>query len=98
MKCEACNNLIPEERLAALPGTRRCVACSDTRRVKGRVVYDHKTAGAVEVLSPETFDAAQCADPRSQRWSGREDLSDSSRLRQKDKANRGYQGYSNDLE
>lgn len=67
MNCAGCRQPIPEARLQAVPGTTRCVKCqgSQDTRVKGRVVYDHKTAGAVEVLSPQAFDAAQRADPRA---------------------------------
>lgn len=67
MNCEICQQPIPTARLQAVPETTRCVKCQSSQdtRVKGRVVYDHKTAGAVEVLSPQAFDAAQRADPRS---------------------------------
>lgn len=67
MNCADCRQPIPEARVQAVPGVTRCVKCQAPHdaRVKGRVVYDHKTAGAVEVLSPRAFDAAQRADPRA---------------------------------
>jgi len=65
--CKNCQQPIPTARLEAVPGTVHCVQCQARQdvRVKGRVVYDHKTAGALEVLTPAAFEAAQQADPRA---------------------------------
>ncbi len=67
MNCQDCRQPIPAARLEAVPGATHCVACQAPHdaRLKARTVYDHKTAGAIEVLTPQAFDAAQRADPRS---------------------------------
>lgn len=43
MRCECCNEEIPEGRLKALPKTRTCTACSDTAKVGGFSVISGKT-------------------------------------------------------
>lgn len=48
-----CGNAIPQERLDALPGTTSCVKCSTVPRKVGRLVYEHKTGGSLQVLEPE---------------------------------------------
>lgn len=67
MNCEGCRQPIPEARLQAVPEATHCVRCQAQKdvRVKARVVYDHKTAGEIEVLTPQAFEAAQKADPRA---------------------------------
>ena len=44
MNCCKCGKPIPEERLAILPNTRVCVACSQEKPRKGFMVFSHKTA------------------------------------------------------
>jgi RNA polymerase-binding transcription factor DksA len=53
MNCASCHQPIPQERLEALPGTTRCVKCSDTRKVKGALIFEHKTGGSLQVVSEE---------------------------------------------
>lgn len=67
--CGDCGNPIPLERLEAVPGTKLCVECARTgvAKVKGRIVYEQKTGGFVEVLSPESFDAANRSETNSSR-------------------------------
>ena len=55
MTCANCGVEIPVARLEALPGVETCVNCSMTPQVKGRMVWDHKTAPTLEVCSPERF-------------------------------------------
>jgi hypothetical protein len=54
MNCIKCGVCIPAERLALL-NTNRCVKCSDTQPYKGMIHYGHKTGGAVQPMSPDTF-------------------------------------------
>ncbi len=100
MICEVCSQAIAPERLQAVPGVKMCTKCTmakgDVPRVKGRNVYEHKTAGAVQVLSPEAFERANNADPRG---FGKEGVTNGKvdGGRERDRRNRNYQGYSNDL-
>ena len=48
-KCEICGSVIPNERLLALPGTKRCVDCS---RRKGPDFYAKRTE---IVMDPDTY-------------------------------------------
>jgi Prokaryotic dksA/traR C4-type zinc finger len=60
MNCVHCNKPIPQERLDAIPDATTCVSClkatGDVPRKKGRLVFDHKTGGQIEVLSPNQFE------------------------------------------
>lgn len=57
MKCKCCNNLIEEGRLEL--GLDICKACAFrgvgqvTR--KGAMIYSHKTAGEMQIMSNESF-------------------------------------------
>lgn len=55
--CLGCGQPIPPERLEAIPDAVKCVPClkksGDVALKRGRMVYDHKTAGALEVCSGE---------------------------------------------
>lgn len=51
-QCLGCGDPIPTERLEAIPGTKTCVRCSPAVRVLGRMVYAHKTAPVIELLTP----------------------------------------------
>lgn len=68
MNCARCDKEIPAERLEALPDTKYCVPCvmkeGDVPMKKGRMVFNHKTAGEIEVLSPEAYERANDMDPR----------------------------------
>lgn len=60
MICITCNNSIEDERIEALPTTRVCSACArkgaeQKPKPKGVMIYGHKTAGAIQILSPENF-------------------------------------------
>jgi len=60
MICITCDNLIEDERVEALPLTRVCASCAQKGaeqkpKPKGVMVYGHKTAGAIQILSPENF-------------------------------------------
>ena len=59
MKCLSCESCIELERLEVLPETKVCSKCArqgmgQKSKVKGVVVYGHKTAGYIQILSPET--------------------------------------------
>jgi hypothetical protein len=57
--CIGCGKPIPFERLVAVPGALHCVPClrakGDAPKVKGTMVYDQKTGGRCEVMSPEAY-------------------------------------------
>ena len=58
IKC-GCGSNIETERLSL--GLINCSSCAhrgaDTPRVKGRMVYGHKTAGEIEIMTAETFNS-----------------------------------------
>lgn len=73
MKCATCINSIEDERLSVLPQTRICSKCAqrvNPPRVKGRMVYFHKTAPVIEVMDEETFKENSKYYPRTGRGSG----------------------------
>lgn len=57
MLCKKCSQPIPAERMEAIPDAVLCVPClrqaGDVPIKRGRMVYDHKTAGAIEIVTPE---------------------------------------------
>ncbi len=68
MGCMRCGKEIPPERLEALPTATMCVPCvvadGDVPTVKGRMVYDHKTAGEVQILPAKLYERLNDLDPR----------------------------------
>ena len=58
MNC-VCGNIVEPER--AEYGFVNCAACAhagpDVSKSKGRMVYGHKTAGEIEIMSAESYDA-----------------------------------------
>jgi Prokaryotic dksA/traR C4-type zinc finger len=63
MNCVDCEQPIPEERLTALPDTVRCTRCQaaagDVPRVRGRLVWEHKTAPGLQLFTPDSFEASR---------------------------------------
>ena len=58
MICVNCNSLIESERLEVLPSTRVCSCCArqgvdQKSKLRGVMVFGHKTAGAIQVLSED---------------------------------------------
>lgn len=56
MNCSQCGQPIEVERIDL--GFSRCKGCAFDRpepKLKGAMVYGHKTAGALNVMSPESF-------------------------------------------
>ena len=56
MKCVICNDPIETERLNL--GLSKCKGCAFDHpepKLKGAMVYGHKTAGSLNVMSPESF-------------------------------------------
>ena len=49
--CDECDAEIPAARLAAMPRTRWCVACAESRTelLGGNMVWHHKTAPQLEL-------------------------------------------------
>lgn len=68
MNCIKCDKEIPAERLEAKPDTEYCVPClvadGDVPMKKGRMCYDHKTAGEIEIMSEERLHEINNLDPR----------------------------------
>jgi hypothetical protein len=52
-KCIVCDCEIPEGRIKAIPGTQTCTAHSNVQQKAGVMVYDHKTAPELSIISPE---------------------------------------------
>ena len=51
MNCIKCNDIIPEGRLRAIPGTTECITCSSTKPFYGRAVITGKdTYSEVEII------------------------------------------------
>jgi len=47
-----CGVVIPQGRLDVFPNTLYCASHSKVQKYQGLSVYDHKTAGRVEVFDP----------------------------------------------
>jgi hypothetical protein len=59
MNCGRCNNSIEQERLEVLPKTKICAACArmlNPPKVKGAMIFEHKTAPTIHIMSAETFE------------------------------------------
>jgi len=52
-RCPRCLKSMPAERKSA--GFAMCVSCSPQIALKGANIYGHKTAGAVEIMHPDTY-------------------------------------------
>lgn len=63
-KCR-CGAVISAARLAALPHTRTCTACSAEEPVKGFMTWEHKTAPVFQVVTPKQHAWFQQHDRRS---------------------------------
>lgn len=58
MKICSCGKIIEQGRVEL--GLPHCLACAkliNVQRVKGRMVYEHKTGGYIETMSPESYSA-----------------------------------------
>jgi hypothetical protein len=58
--CNCCNSTIEAERLEVLPNTRVCSSCArngacQPQKVKGVMVWNHKTAPTIQVMSADTY-------------------------------------------
>ncbi len=52
--CPRCFRQMPAERKQA--GFSLCITCAPQIALKGANIYGHKTAGAVEIMHPKTYD------------------------------------------
>lgn len=57
--CVKCQTPIEEKRLIALPDTRTCVACSETKKLVGHMTWEHKTAPTFNLVTPEQHETLQ---------------------------------------
>lgn len=68
MNCERCEKPIPPERLEAKPDATMCVTClmaeGDEPMIQGHMVYSHKTAGEIQLVSRAQLDDINRLDPR----------------------------------
>jgi hypothetical protein len=59
MNCRTCENKIESERLEVLPNTLFCSSCAHKHNIVkprlGRMVFDHKTGGTLQIMSPQSF-------------------------------------------
>jgi hypothetical protein len=59
MQCHNCLDNIEQDRLEILPNTKVCANCARKfvrlKPLKGIMVYGHKTAGEMQVVSVENF-------------------------------------------
>ena len=59
MLCANCSSQVENERLEILPDTKVCSNCANkykrTERPKGIMVWGHKTAGEIQIVSHENF-------------------------------------------
>jgi hypothetical protein len=59
MTCANCSSFIEPERIDILPNTKVCSSCAQQyiklKPKKGIMIYGHKTAGEMQVVSVENF-------------------------------------------
>ncbi len=59
MHCNNCYCDIENERLAIIPNTKVCASCAKQyiklKPMKGIMIYGHKTAGEMQIVSQENF-------------------------------------------
>jgi hypothetical protein len=75
MICVTCQNVIESERLAILPDTKVCSCCAQKGiaqkpKSRGVMVFGHKTAGAIQILSQESHQQWKKYNPYG-RYTGR---------------------------
>lgn len=58
IRCTKCRNPVEEERVKILDSTicSSCAKKNPTKKVKGILIYPHKTGGYIQVVNEETFD------------------------------------------
>ena len=68
MNCVRCGNPLSPERMEALPGAVTCVPCvkasGDVPTRMGYMVFDHKTAGNINIVSQKQLDNINRLDRR----------------------------------
>lgn len=65
--CKYCNQVIPAERLEALPSTETCVKHSDVVKNKAFMVFGHKTGGQVTIVNGANKEAIRQAERANRR-------------------------------
>ena len=71
--CVRCNNVVEAERLRVLPETCICTICAkqvNVPKMKGYMSFGHKTAGEVQVVTPDEFKVYRKYQPYG-RYTGR---------------------------
>lgn len=66
-RCRMCHEPIAAARVAALPATTTCVACSTEQPVKGYMTWEHKTAPVFQVVTPAQHQWLQSRDRKGMR-------------------------------
>jgi len=68
MFCKTCGIELSSERLEAKPDAEECVPCvakqGDVLMYRGRMIFSHKTAGELEIVSKQTLDDINRIDRR----------------------------------
>lgn len=68
MNCEFCDKPVPPERLEANPSATACVKCllknGDVPMKKGRMRFDCKTNGEIDIMDEKTLEEINHLDPR----------------------------------
>lgn len=55
-RCKGCGGLIEQGRVEmGLPHCLSCAQLINVGRVKGRMIYEHKTGGFIEVMSSTSY-------------------------------------------
>lgn len=57
--CISCGKVIEIERLEILPDTEFCISCAkiiNPKRKKGAMIFDHKTAPTICIMTAEHYD------------------------------------------
>ena len=67
MNCGICSAEIPKERIEAIPGTTTCVKCSSVKSVHGFMVFSHKTAPELVMISPDDTESIRQAQRSNKR-------------------------------
>ena len=58
-QCVRCTHDIEPERISILPDTDYCISCAKAvqpKRVKGAMIYSHKTHPELQIMSAEYFE------------------------------------------
>ena len=67
MECRICGIDIPTARIEAIPATTTCVKCSSVKSGHGFMVFSHKTAPELVMISPDDTESIRQAQRSNKR-------------------------------